>query len=396
VGVVSPLGTSVPDYWRSLLAGKSGISRLQRFDSSPFTTSVAAQVTGFDPLEHADARTVRTTDPSAIYLLAAAREALAAAHGTRGLRPAAVGVVVGLDIAHDSVRRAALALERDGQIGVDAFALVQALPNSASSLVSQTFGFRGAQYALSGACASGVLALLHAWSLIQLGSVDAAVAGSAATLSPLAVASCCAARVVTRNPDPATASRPFDKLRDGFVIGEGAAALVVEDLGHATKRDAPILCELLGGWQNSSISGYTVNPAADAAECMSGALRATGVDPSEVDIVGAHATSTPIGDRQEAEALRTVFDGRTVPAFAVKSMLGHCASAAGGLETIALILALGNGIAPPTVNYEHPDPACDVDCVPNQARRIEARIGLKNSFGFGGVNSALVLRRWDA
>jgi 3-oxoacyl-[acyl-carrier-protein] synthase II len=328
-------------------------------------------------------------------LLAATREALEAAHAAT-LRAGGVGVVVGLDVAHHSLHRAAAGLERSGQLGVDAFALVQALPNSACSLIAQTFGFRGAQYAVSGACASGVLALLHGWGLIQLGMVDAVVAGSTATLSALAVASCCAARVVTRNADPACASRPFDELRDGFVIGEGAAALLLEDLGHAQARDAPILGEFLGGWQSASTAGYTVNPADDAADCMREALRVCGLDPAEVDLVGAHATSTPVGDRQEAEALRSVFAARSVPAFAAKSMLGHCASAAGGLETVALLLALRDGVAPPTLNYEHPDPFCDVDCVPNTARRIDARIGLKNSFGFGGVNSSIAFARWEA
>jgi 3-oxoacyl-[acyl-carrier-protein] synthase II len=395
LGVVAPLGIGVSEFWSALLAGQSGVKRIQKFDASSLSSAIAAEVRDFDPLDHADGRTVRTSDPSAIYLLAAAREALVSAELTRPPSPAAVGVVVGLDVAHESVRRAALGLERRGQLGVDSFAIVQALPGAASSLLAQTFGLRGAQFAVSGACASGALSLLHAWNLIQLGYVDAAVAGCAATLNPLVVACCQAARILSRNPDPTTASRPFDRLRDGFVIGEGAAALVVEALDHARARETSILAELLGGWQTSSTDGYTVNPAGDAAGCMLSALETTGVDPAEVDLVGAHATGTPVGDRQEAEALRLTFGERRVPAFAAKSALGHCMSAGGGLETVALLLALREGIAPPTINYEHPDPFCDVDCVANEARRIPARIGLKNSFGFGGVNCCLVLRRWD-
>jgi 3-oxoacyl-[acyl-carrier-protein] synthase II len=176
------------------------------------------------------------------------------------------------------------------------------------------------------------------------------------------------------------------------VLGEGAAAVVLEELGHAERRRADIYAELAGGWQSSSIEGWTVNPADDCAACIEAALRVAGVRPDEVELVGAHATSTQVGDSQEAEALRLVFGERRVPAFAAKSMLGHCMSAGGGLETIAAILAIRHAIAPPTINYRHPDPRCAVDCVPNEARPLAARVVLKNSFGFGGANCCLVLR----
>ncbi len=393
LGVISPLGNTVDDFWGALVAGRSGVGTIESFDASELPISVAAEVRGFDPLEHADGRTVRTSDPSAIYLLAACREAIDGADLTRASDLNSVGVVVGLDVAHPSLRKAAVGFERRGQIGVESFALVQALPDTAGALVAHTFGFRGPQFALSAACASGAVALLNAWNLIQLGYADAVVAGCVSTLDPLLVASCAAARILTRSTDPTTASRPFDRLRDGFVIGEGAGAVVLEELGHAQDRGAPIIAELLGGWQNSSVAGYTVNPAADVARCMRDALNATGIDVSEVDVVGAHATSTPLGDRQEAEAIRATFGERQVPAFAAKSMLGHCMSAAGGLEAAALVLALRNGVAPPTINYQHADPDCDVDCVPNDARRLPIRVAVKNSFGFGGVNCCLVFAR---
>jgi 3-oxoacyl-[acyl-carrier-protein] synthase II len=395
LGVVSPLGNTVEEFWSGLVSGRSGVGPIRRFDASGLTTSVAAEVQEFDPLEHADGRTVRTTDPSAIYLLAACREAIEGAELTRASDPSAVAVVVGLDTAQVSLRKAALGLEREGQIGVDSYSLIQGLPDTAGSLVAHTWGLRGPQFALSAACASGVVSLLQAWNLIQLGYADAAVAGGTATLDPLVVATCAAARILTQNPDPATASRPFDRLRDGFVIGEGAAAIILEDREHALARGAPIVAELLGGWQNSSTAGYTVNPAADIARCLREALEATSVDPSEIDLVGAHATSTPLGDRQEAEAIGDVFGGRPVPAFAAKSMLGHGMSAAGSLESVALLLALREGISPPTINYEHPDPDCEVDCVPNEARPMPIRTAIKNSFGFGGVNCCLVLRKWE-
>jgi 3-oxoacyl-[acyl-carrier-protein] synthase II len=395
IGVVSPVGNSVPAFWDSLLAGRSGVAKIQGFDTSRVAVDIGAEIKNFDPSAHADGRTVRTQDPAAIYELAAAREALDDAGLTEIPRPSAFGAVIGLDVPYHSVARAAVGFEQSGQIGVDAFAIVQSLPDTAGALVAHTFGLRGAQYAVSGACASGAVALLQAWNMIQLGYVDAAVAGCASTLDASLVATCAAARVLSHNPDPVTASRPFDLDRDGFVLGEGAAAFVLEDERAAAARDATIYAELLGGWQATSVAGFTVNPAEDCGGCMAAALDSTGIDRSEVDVVGAHATSTRLGDRQEAEALRQVFGARSVPAFAAKSVLGHCMSASAGLETAALLLAMRDGIVPPTINQERPDPACDVDCVPNEARRLPIRVALKDSFGFGGVNCCLVFRAWD-
>ena len=395
IGVVSPVGNDVPEFWEALVAGRSGVATIQRFDTSRITVGIAAEVKKFDPSDHADGRTVRTHDPAAIYQLAAAREALADAHLTEIPRPSAFGAVIGLDVPHQSVARAAVGFEREGQIGVDAFAIVQGLPDTAGALVAHTFGLRGAQYAVSGACASGAVALLQAWNLIQLGYVDAAVAGCASTLDASLVATCAAARVLSHNPDPDSASRPFDLDRDGFVLGEGAAAFILEEEGHAKVRDVPIYAEFLGGWQGTSVAGFTVNPADDCAACIESALRSTGIDRAEVDVISAHATSTRLGDRQEAEALRRVFGARSVPAFAAKSVLGHCMSASAGLEAAAALLAMRDGIAPPTINHRRVDPDCDVDCVPNEARPLPIRVALKDSFGFGGVNCCLVFRDWD-
>jgi 3-oxoacyl-[acyl-carrier-protein] synthase II len=395
IGVVSPIGNDVSAFWDALVAGRSGVAKIQGFDTSRVTVDIGAEVKSFDASEHADGRTVRTQDPAAIYELAAAREALVDACLTEIPRPSAFGAVIGLDAPYHSIARAAVGFEQSGQIGVDAFAIVQSLPDTAGALVAHTFGLRGAQYAVSGACASGAVALLQAWNLIQLGYVDAAVAGCASTLDASLVATCAAARVLlSHNPDPSTASRPFDLERDGFVLGEGAAAFVLEEECSAATRDAPIYAELLGGWQGTSVAGFTVNPAEDCAACMEGALSSTGIDRSEVDVVSAHATSTRLGDRQEAEALRRVFGARSVPAFAAKSVLGHCMSASAGLETAALLLAMRDGIAPPTINQRRPDPGCDLDCVPNEARRLPIRVALKDSFGFGGVNCCLVFRAW--
>ncbi len=395
LGVVSPLGSSVAGFWEALVAGRSGVTGDLRFDAGGLACSVAAHVRGYDPLDHVDPRVARVADPSAVMLVAAARQALRQGELEHPPVPAEVGVVAGVDVALASLGRTALALERDGPLGVNAFAIVQGLPNGASGLVAQQMELRGAHFALSGACASGAVAVLQAANLIRLGHLRAAVAGCASTLDRMLAASCSAARVLTRNPDPAGASRPFDADRDGFVIGEGAAALLLEDRDHALERGVPILAEIAGGWQTASISGSTVNPADDGAACMRAALGSAGVDASRVDLVSAHATSTRLGDAQEAAALGAVFGERRVPAFAAKSVLGHCMSAAAGLELVALILAMREGVAPPTVNRRTPDPECDVNCVPDLARAVEARIGLKNAFGFGGVNCVLVLRRGE-
>lgn len=395
LGVVSPLGSSVAEFWDALRVGRSGVTDELRFDADGLACSVAAHVRGYDPLDHVDPRVARISDPSAVMLLAAARAALRDGALDRPPVAAEVGVVAGVDVALASVGRTALALDRDGPLGVDAFAIVQGLPNGASGLVAQQMGLRGAHFALSAACASGAVAVLQAANLIRLGQLRAAVAGCSSTLDRMVAASCSAARVLTRNPDPASASRPFDAGRDGFVIGEGAAALLLEDRDRALERGVPILAEIAGGWQTASISGSTVNPAEDGAACMRAALASAQLDASDVDLVSAHATSTRLGDAQEAAALGTVFGPRRVPAFAAKSVLGHCMSAAAGLELVALILAMRDGVAPPTVNRRQADPECDVDCVPDVARAVNARIGLKNAFGFGGANCVLVLRRGD-
>jgi 3-oxoacyl-[acyl-carrier-protein] synthase II len=273
--------------------------------------------------------------------------------------------------------------------------ILRCLPITAAAQVAHTFGLRGAQSAVSAACASGAVALLYAWNLIQLGYVDAVLVGCTSALDDGLLAACGSARLLSRNEDPATASRPFDLERDGFVLGEGAAAFVLEEERRARARDARVYADFLGGWQATSVSGFTANPADDCVTVIEAALRETGVAAADVDVVGAHATSTQVGDRQEAAALRRVFSDRSVPAFAAKSVLGHCMSASAGLETAALLLAMRDTIAPPTINHVHPDPDCDVDCVPNEARRLPIRVALKDSFGFGGVNCCLLFREWE-
>jgi 3-oxoacyl-[acyl-carrier-protein] synthase II len=391
LGVVSPLGVGVPRFWEALVAGRNGVRRLSRFDVTGIRTPVAAEVVGFDARDHADSRSVRTSDPAALYLLAAAREAVADARLGPDVDNRRVAVVAGFDGAHESVARAALGLRRDGQRGVESYAVLQGMPATAASLVTQAFGFAGPHFAVSASCASGAAAILQAANLLRLGAADVAVAASASRLAALPLAGFSAARVLTRSDDPETASRPFELRRDGVVMGEGGAALVLEGREVAGRRGARGYAELRGGWQSSSTTGLAVNEAESAAGCIRLALESAGVRPDQVDLVGAHAAGTRRGDREEAHALGAVF-GRRVPAFAAKSMLGHCMSTAGGLESVAAVLAIRDQIAPPTTNYDEPDPECDVDCVPNEARRLPVRTVLKTSFGLGGVNCCLVFR----
>ena len=395
LGVVSPLGNRVETFWEELVAGKSGVAPIRRFDASALKTWTAAEVEGFDPAAHADAETIRGNDPASIYLLAAAREAIDDAGPNALADRARVATIVGFDGALETLENASLELERHGLRGVDASTLASGLPVSATEVVARAFRLRGPRHALAATCASGAVALLQAWNLIRLGAADVAVAGGTSSLVRAVVAGFAAARVLSSSRDPAFASRPFDRLRDGFVIGEGAGAIVLERSDRALGRGAVVYAELAGGWQNSSIAGFTVNEPISCAACMQGALRTAATQPDEIDLVSAHATSTPVGDRQEAAALERVFGRRRVPVFAAKSALGHCMSAAGVLETAAGILAIRDGIAPPTINFREPDPECDVDCVPNTARPLPVRAVLKNSFGYGGINCCLVLRRWE-
>jgi 3-oxoacyl-[acyl-carrier-protein] synthase II len=395
LGVVSPVGTNLRDFWEALLAGRSGVAPIRNWDTSRITTTIAAEVKGFEPREHADGKTVRLNDPAGLFQLAAAREAVADAELPGIPRPSEFGVVIGFDVPLLSIHRAFGRYHDEGQLGVDALTILRCLPITAAAQVAHTFGLRGAQSAVSAACASGAVALLQAWNLIQLGYVDAVLVGCTSALDDGLLAACGSARLLSRNEDPATASRPFDLERDGFVLGEGAAAFVLEEERRARARDARVYADFLGGWQATSVSGFTSNPTDDCVTVIEAALREAGVAAADVDVVSAHATSTQVGDRQEAAALRRVFSDRSVPAFAAKSVLGHCMSASAGLETAALLLGMRDGIAPPTINHVHPDPECDVDCVPNEARRLPIRIALKDSFGFGGVNCCLLFREWE-
>jgi 3-oxoacyl-[acyl-carrier-protein] synthase II len=403
VGVVTPIGIGKDAFWASLVAGRSGVRRISRFDPSAFDTQIAAEVLDFDPTAFMDRKDVRRNDRFVQFAYAAARMALDDAGFTITASNATqVGVLIGSGIggAETWENQHQTLLER-GPGRVSPFFIPMIIINMASGIVSILTGARGPNSAVVTACATGGHAIGDAMRIIQRGEATAMLAGgSEAAITPLSVAGFCSMKAMsTRNDEPHRACRPFDAGRDGFVMGEGAGVVLLEDLEHAVRREAHIYCELVGYGMSADAYHITQpDPEADGAtRSMANALRDAGVDPSEVDYINAHGTSTPYNDRTETLAIKRVLGphARTVAVSSTKSMTGHLLGAAGGVELIACALAIEHQVLPPTINYEVPDPDCDLDYVPNRARPAEVRTALSNAFGFGGHNATLVVRRYD-
>ena len=403
VGVVSPLGLDAPSTWAALVAGKSGIGPITKFDVSAFSCRIGGEVRGFVPENYIDRKEVKKMDTFIHFAIAASREAVA----DSGLKIDAgnddrVGVYIGSGIGGMPLFEEThkLYLEK-GPRKISPFFIPGMIVNLAAGQVSILFGAKGPNLACATACATGNHAIGEAMRLIREDYADAMIAGGTdAVIVPLAVGGFCAMKALsTRNDDPEKASRPFDADRDGFVIGEGAGILVLEERERAIARGAPIYAEL-AGYGMSGDAYHISAPSPDgegAARAMRGALRDAAIDEREVDYINAHGTSTPVGDAIETLAVKTVFGAhaKEMAVASTKSMTGHLLGAAGGLESAITALALRDGIVPPTINYVTPDPACDLDCVPNTARRMPIRAALNNSFGFGGTNASLLLKRHD-
>jgi len=403
LGVVTPLGNDVATLWEGLLAGRSGVGPITLFDPSALEVRIAAEVKAFDPLALFGLRVARRNDRFTLFALEAARQALAdAGLQVEGEDRREVGVLIGTAIGGiNTLLENYDVLHTSGPHRVSPFMAPMMMPNAASAAVAITYGLRGLNLCVASACATGSHAIGEAAEVIQRGRAEVMVCGgSDAVIHPLSLAGFVNMRAVsTRNDEPERASRPFDAERDGFVMGEGAGVLVLESLEHARQRGARIYCEVVGYGATADAFHITApeETGQGAAEAMEQALHDAGLAPQDVDYINAHGTGTPLNDRIETQAIRTVFGlhADRLVVSATKSMLGHLMGAAGAVEAIACAKSLETGWVHPTLNYEHPDPQCDLDYVPNQARRLEPRVALSNSFGFGGHNGCLIFRRWE-
>ena len=403
LGCVSPVGNTVEQAWDSLLAGRSGIAPITKFDASGFACSFAGEVKGFDLESYIRAKEARTMDSFIHFGIAAAAQAVADAGLPTGdaladEAAARIGCVIGSGIGGlPMIEATHEELGKRGPRRISPFFVPASIINMISGHVSMRFGFKGPNIAIATACTTGLHCIGQAGRMIEYGDADVVVAGgSEATISPLGVGGFAAMRALsTRNDDPATASRPWDRDRDGFVLGEGAGVLVLEDLGHAQARGARIYAEL-AGFGMSADAGHMTAPNMDGPRrAMLSAMHNAGVNVDQVDYLNAHGTSTPLGDLNETVAIKAALGehARRVVVNSTKSMTGHLLGGAGGIESVFTVLALHHQKSPPTINIFSQDPECDLDYCANTARDMKINVAMKNNFGFGGTNGTLVFRR---
>jgi 3-oxoacyl-[acyl-carrier-protein] synthase II len=402
LGAVTPIGNDAPSTWRAALAGESGIDFIRSFDASGFPVRIAAEVKDFDPSGVASPKEVRKLDRNVLLALGAAKEAVEDA-GLNGFDPARVGIVFGSAIGgFIGIMEQSEVLRERGPERVSPNFLPNILVDSASGQLAISLGIRGPNYAVVSACATGSHAIGEAAELVRRGDADAVLAGGTeACMHPLILAGFCAMRgLVAEDEHPPRASRPFDATRAGFVMGEGACVLIVEELEAARARGAPIYAEVLGyGASNDAHHMAQPDPeSVGVGEMMRAALRRAGVEPERVGYINAHGTSTPLGDAAETKAIKDVFGEHAyrMAVSSTKSVMGHCFGAAGAIEGMMCVLALRDGKLPPTMNYEHPDPTCDLDYVPNEARDAQVEVALSNAMGLGGHNGCVLFGQIDA
>jgi len=400
LGIVSPTGVGVAQAWENIVAGRSGISRITRFDATAFASQIAGEVKGFDASQHMPAKEARRLDAFIHFGIAAANEAIrdsgieVTTENAERIATVIGSGIGGLPLIEDTHA----ALEAGGPRKISPFFVPGSIINMIAGTLSIMHGFKGPNLAIVTACTTSTHCIGEAGRLIEYGDADVVVAGGAeATVSPLGVGGFAAMRALsTRNDDPEAASRPWDSGRDGFVLGEGAGILVLESYEHAKARGAHIYCELTGFGMSADASHMTA-PCEDgegANRCMLNALRSAGLNPDAIDYINAHGTSTPLGDVAETVAVKRCFGDHAskLAVSSTKSMTGHLLGAAGGVEAVFSVLAIRDQVAPPTINLIDPDPACDLDFVPNEARRMKIDVALSNSFGFGGTNGTLIFR----
>ena len=404
LGLVTPLGIGVDETWSALCEGRSGIGEISRFDTSAFTTKIAGEVKGFNAEDFLPKKDAKRTEKFIAYAVAAARMALENARltidATNGPR---VGVITGCGLGGlEMLELTARTVQDKGPKRCSPFFIPMIIGNMAPGMISIQLGAKGPNISVATACAAGAHAIGDACNTIVRGQADAMITGGVeSVITPTCIAGFNAMKALsTRNDEPTRASRPFDRDRDGFVVGEGAGMLILEDLEHALSRGAPILAEMVGYGQSGD--GYHMtSPSPDGdgmIRCMQAAIDSAGISGDVIDYINAHGTSTPLNDLYETRAIKKVFGdfAKRVPISSTKSMTGHLLGGAGGIETAFTVLTVINGIIPPTINLENPADECDLDYVPNVARKAQVRYALSNSFGFGGTNASLVVKRYES
>jgi len=407
LGAITPLGQTVKETWENLVRGKSGVGYIDRFDTSNLPVKIAAQIRNFDPLKRLSQKEagvpIKKLDLFSIYALWAAEEAIEDSALLKGsFDPDRVGVIIASGIGGvETLEREIIVGYTKGYDRISPYLIPMMIPDMASGLIAIKYRFKGPNYCTISACASSAHAIGDAFRLIRYGDADVMiVGGSEAPIIPTAVAGFSSMKALsTRNEEPEKASRPFDRDRDGFVMGEGAAVLVLEEYEHAMRRGAKIYAELVG--YGATADAYHITaPCVDgegAVKCMLRALEDAKLSPDEVDYINAHGTSTKLNDAVETLAIKKVFGERAykIPVSSTKSMIGHLLGAAGAIEALATIMTIHTGIIHPTINYENPDPECDLDYVPNEARKKEVNVAISNSFGFGGHNVCLAFKKLE-
>jgi 3-oxoacyl-[acyl-carrier-protein] synthase II len=406
LGAVTPIGNTVEEYWNALLEGKSGAAPITHFDASKFDTKFGCEVKNFDPLEYIDRKTARRLDPYCQYALAAAAQAVRDAgidkENMASGEKDRTGVVFGSGMGGMNIYHEQTATYiKDGPHRVSPFFVPMIIPNIAAGYIAMTYGFRGPNYCVVSACATGNNNIGDAYLLIKNGYVDAMLTGGSETgVTEMGLAGFNSMKAIsTRNDSPETASRPFDATRDGFVLGEGAGAIFIEELEHARKRGARIYAELAGiGFSADAHHITAPEPNGEGAKlAMRMLLQDARLQPEDVDYLNMHGTSTPLGDVGETKAVKAIFGehAKKMNLSSTKSMTGHMLGAAGAAEAIATILAIVNDTVPPTTNFEHPDPECDLNYTFNKPQKRTVNVGMSNAFGFGGHNTTIVFKKYE-
>ncbi len=399
LGAITPLGLTVEEYWQGLIEGRSGIGPITLFDTTLHSIKIAAEVKGFEPENYMSGKRADRSSRCTHFAIAASKMALQSAHIDMAQEKAeTVGVLIATTGKPDLLMDQGEILRKRGPKRIDPLIIPKMSASMVPTQVGLEFGAKGPNTSINSACGSGSDALGTALDHIRLGHAEVMICGGAeAQVTSFSVAATGIVGALSRNPDPQKASRPFDNNRDGFIFGEGAGIMILESLEHAQARDATILAELAGaGWSFDAYS-ETAPDADQEAVAMKMALKDAGITAEEVDYVNAHGTSTKLNDAAETKAIKIVFGERAykIPISSNKSMIGHLACAAGAVEAVAAVMTIMNGIIPPTINYETPDPDCDLDYVPNKARHQSVNVCLSNSFGMGGQNCSLIIKRFS-